>query len=425
MLAIEPAPNKPKWRDWISKGLIFVLSLSLFMEGGARVALSIHPLRRRIVGYDNSSYRLQWIKIHQEHGREWNGPHAIYHPTRGWTLKPAITDMRVFDGTILNSNSKGVRGKTEYEYQRTAGKHRIVVLGDSFTFGAEVPDEETYSYHLASALPNTEVLNLGVQGYGHDQMLLYLKEEGVKYRPDVVMLGFTYVDVYRNIWSFYAYAKPKFELTSGGLRLTNVPVPTPDRVLAREPYRSKALDLLVILRAKLRWNLGENEAEARNLTRALLDEIIATTRSIGATPVFVYLPVGEEIQPFRAQYLAYSPSVEEREQFLRDYCQNRGIPCVLLGPRFREEAKRGVHLLPPQGLFGHWTPEAHRIAAQEIKDFLVKDNLIQISSTPDAGVRYHVGRARHQSGSRWTPRPLSMAKPSPARRGGGVDDAGD
>jgi hypothetical protein len=288
--------------------------------------------------------------------------------------------MRVFDGTILSSNSNGLRGNTEYEYRRTAGKQRIVVLGDSFTFGSEVSDAETYVHNLESALPNTEVLNLGVQGYGQDQMLLYLEEEGVKYHPDVVILGFTYIDIYRCIWSFDAYAKPKFKLVSGSLQLTNVPVPPPERVLAREPYRSKALDLLVMLREKVCWSLGKNETEARDLTRALLDEIIATTRSIGAVPVLVYLPVGEEIEPFPRRYMAltaYSPSVAEREQYLHGYCQGRSIPCLFLGPRFREEAKRGVHLIPPQNLWGHWTPQAHRLAAQEIKDFLLRNKLIQ------------------------------------------------
>jgi hypothetical protein len=98
--------------------------------------------------------------------------------------------VAVFDGKTLNSNSKGLRGKAEHEYQRTAGKRRILVLGDSFTFGEEVSDDETFPHYLESALPNTEVVNFGVQGYGHDQMLLCLKEEGVKYYPDIVILDF-------------------------------------------------------------------------------------------------------------------------------------------------------------------------------------------------------------------------------------------
>jgi hypothetical protein len=39
-------------------------------------------------------------------------------------------------------------------------------------------------------LPHTEVINMGVHGYGHDQMLILFGEEGVKYEPDIVILGF-------------------------------------------------------------------------------------------------------------------------------------------------------------------------------------------------------------------------------------------
>jgi hypothetical protein len=356
---LKPIRNKPKWKDWIAQALLFVISLGLFMEGGTRLALWSGWLRHRILGYDNSSYRLQWIVLHRIH-LEWTGPYAIYHPTRGWTLKPDIKDLTIFDRKTLNSNSKGLRGKAEYEYQRTAGKRRILVFGDSFTFGEEVSDDETYPHHLESALPNTEVLNFGMQGYGHDQMLLYLKEEGVKYHPDIVILGFAYLDIYRNLWTFFAYAKPKFELVSGRLELTNVPVPTPDRVLAQEPYRPKALDLAVILRDKFLWTVGKTDTEARNLTAPIFDAIVATTRSMGAVPVFVEMPVMEEIDDA-------SDSLTRREQFLNTYCKDRGVACLFLRPRFRQEIKRGAKLKSK----GHWDPEEHRLAAEQITDFLL------------------------------------------------------
>ena len=288
--------NEPKRQAWGAKLLILVFSLLICMEGGSRLVLSISALRRRASGFDNTSYRLQWIKLRREQ-RDWTGPFAIYHPTRGWALRADIQDMKVFDGTALNTNSKGLRGKAEHSYQRISGRQRILVLGDSFTFGAEVADNETYAHYLESHIPSTEVLNFGVQGYGHDQMLLYLKEEGLKYHPDLVILGFTYIDIYRNIENFFAYAKPEFKLVSGNLVLTNVPVPTPEHVLAQEFFRPKSLDVLMILKEKVRWRLGENEADARMVTRRLLGEIVRLTRSIGAVPVFVYLPVNEEIEP--------------------------------------------------------------------------------------------------------------------------------
>jgi hypothetical protein len=377
---LQAVPETAKPSRWVSKFLLCVITLAVFMEGGSRLVLSITRLRQRVTGFDDSSYRLQWIRLHRIH-QEWTGKYAIYHPTRGWTLKPDIKELPVFGKKILNSNSKGLRGKAEYQYERATGKQRIVVLGDSFTFGEEVSDDETYSYDLQASLPGTEILNLGVQGYGHDQMLMYLKEEGVKYHPDVVVVGFAYLDIYRNIESFFAYAKPRFELASEGLQLTNVPVPTPEHVLAEEAYRPKSLDLMMILREKLRWSLGKNEVEARDVSRRLLDQIVATTRSIGATPVFVYLPVYEEIQPLpKSAYLltASSPPVEEREKYLNDFCQERDLPCLFLRSRFREEVRKGANF----NAAGHWNAEAHNLAAQEIKDFLLRCNLIPTGSTP-------------------------------------------
>jgi hypothetical protein len=382
MPAIKRVSKNPKQQGWISKALLFVVSLLVFMEGGSRMALSINPVRRRITSFDDSSYRLQWIRLHRIH-EEWTGVFSVYHPVRGWALRANLKDMHVLDGTILNTNSKGIRGRTECEYQRTPGKQRIVVLGDSFTFGAEVADDQTFSHFLESTLPNTEVLNLGVQGYGHDQMLLYLKEEGVKYHPDIVILGFTYIDLYRNIENFFAFAKPRFKLGSDGLELTNVPVPTPEHVLAVEPYRPKALDILEILHQKLRWSLGENERDAREVTRLLLGEIIATTRSIGAVPIFVYLPINEEIEPFpQFSLTSNSPPVPEREKYLQGICEEQRIACLFLRPRFREEVAKGVDLNPRH----HWNAKAHLVGGEEIKNFLLSNKLIQNSPNASASV---------------------------------------
>jgi hypothetical protein len=360
-------------RAWVGKLLILVFTALVCLEGGSRIVFAINPLRRRATGFDDASYRLQWIKLHREQ-RDWTGPFAIYHPRRGWALKSGIREMRVFDGTILNTNSKGLRTATEYNYLHTADKQRIIVLGDSFTFGAEVTDDQTYSHYLESHIPNIEVLNLGVQGYGHDQMLMYLKEEGIKYHPDMVILGFTYIDIYRNIESFFAYAKPRFKVLPGGLQLTNVPVPTPEQVLASEPYRPKSLDMLLIMKEKLRWALGKNEADAQEATERLLHELIKTTRSIGAVPVFVYLPVNEEIEPFREFGITTnSPAVTVREQYLHGICDKEKVPCLFLGKRFHEEVEKGVDLHPR----GHWNAAAHSVAGEEIKNFLSKSGLVR------------------------------------------------
>jgi len=376
---VEPGATKSKPLGWPVKLLISVVWLALLLEVAPRLFLATNLImhqrvRRAVFGDDNSSWRLYWVVLHRVH-EEWTGKYSTYHPTRGWAVMPDIKNMTPFGkGKFVNTNSKGLRGNTEYEYARTPGKQRILVLGDSFTFGTDVSDDETYSHDLESALPNTEVLNLGVQGYGQDQMLLYLKEEGVKYHPDIVILGFAYMDTNRNLWKFFAFAKPKFEAAPEGLKLTNVPVPTPEQILAEEPYRSKALDFAIILREKIRWKLGINEREAKELTTPILNEIVANTRSIGAVPVFVYLPAYEEVDDL-------SDSISERERYLYDYCQVRNLACLFLRPRFREETKKGAKL---ESRF-HWTADMHKMAAEEIANFLVARGLVQGAPAPANG----------------------------------------
>jgi hypothetical protein len=370
----SPQGTKSRWGRVFLKTVLSVVWLVALLEIAPRLFFATNlvmhqSVRRALLGNDDSSWRLFWIVAHRQH-EEWTGKYSIYHPVRGWAVMPNVRNMTPFGkGKLVNSNSKGLRGSDEYSYLRTPGKQRILVLGDSFTFGTDVADNETYSHYLQSSLPNAEVLNLGVQGYGQDQTLLYLQEEGVKYHPDVVVLGFMFMDTYRNLWNFFAFAKPKFEMTPVGLKLTNVPVPTPEQVQAREPYRSKAWDIAFILREKVRWSLGENEKEAMQLTRPILDQIVSTTRAIGAIPVFVYMPAYEEVDDL-------SQSMSPHEQYLNAFCKEQGIACMFLRPRFRREALNGVKL---ESRF-HWTPEMHRMAAGEIENFLLQQGLVKKSA---------------------------------------------
>jgi hypothetical protein len=257
-----------------------------------------------------------------------------------------------------------LRGRREIPYEKPAGVRRVLVLGDSFTFGQDVSDDETYCHQLERLLPGAEVLNLGVHGYGHDQMLLYLQEEGAKYRPDVVLLGFLYDDMERNLVGFRDYAKPRFEQRDGRLELRNVPVPPPEQMLRQEPYRSKFLDLWTILRARWDWRSGTAEASMKRLTLAILDEIASAARAAGAQPVFAYLPVwGEHVKTD----LALTP----RETFFFDYCRERGIPSIRLQQFFASRLRAGANFRR----YGHWGALEHQVAAEGLAASLVEQGL--------------------------------------------------
>jgi hypothetical protein len=343
--------------------VLYLLGVFLLFEGVARLALSSDAFFQRIALQDDSSWRLRWIRKHAQQGEIFY-QFDVYHPTRGWAVKPNVRGASAFPGKVLCSNSRGLRGEREHAYEKPPGAHRILLLGDSFTFGDEVSDAETYAALLQEMLPETEVINLGVHGYGHDQMLIYFEEEGVKYQADLVILGFVYIDMTRNLLAFRDFAKPRFVLDDGQLSLRDSPVPTPEAVLGGEFCRLKVIDLLEIVRQSIRWRSGANQHEQRSVTEAILARLAMRVKSTGGVPVFVYLPMPEDMAP--------GSGLNVREQALFDLCQRLDIRFLSLRPTFVDTPAKMRTLF----LTYHWSPEGHRRAASGLRDGLRASDLL-------------------------------------------------
>jgi hypothetical protein len=343
--------------------LIYAAGVLVLAEGFSRVILEWPPVFRRVARRDDISWRLEWVRRHAS-GPGATFPFDVYHPTRGWTLRPGLRDLPVFSGKILSSNSAGMRGDQEYSEAKPAGMRRLLLLGDSFTFGESVSDAETYARQLSDLLPRLEVLNLAVHGYGNDQMLLALREDGLRYHPDLVVLGFVHEDVERNVLGFRDFAKPRFVLSRGELVLTNTPVPTPGEVLEAEAWRSRLADLFSLIAHAGRLKTGLVRREAEEMTRALLGKIAESARSSGAVPLFLYLPVHTEI-------LDREERPTPGEAFLQSACGPAEVRCLSLRPYLSR------HLIP--GTFPvkapHWAPQIHRAAAEAIRDYLLSSGL--------------------------------------------------
>lgn len=106
----------------------------------------------------------------------------------------------------VRTNSRGVRTDREIPYEKPPGVFRIVGLGDSFTLGYEVDVNDTYLNQLEVALrakgySQVEVVNLAVSGFGTAEELITLREEGFKYSPDMVILGYFINDIDNNMTS--------------------------------------------------------------------------------------------------------------------------------------------------------------------------------------------------------------------------------
>ena len=98
--------------------------------------------------------------------------------------------------TTFRTNTRGLRDK-EYTLTKTDGVSRIVIIGDSFTWGWGVNDDEIYTERLEAMLSNTETINLGVTAYSLSQEISYFQREGLRYNPDILMVGFYLDDIIR------------------------------------------------------------------------------------------------------------------------------------------------------------------------------------------------------------------------------------
>jgi lysophospholipase L1-like esterase len=87
-------------------------------------------------------------------------------------------------------NNLGLRGG-DVAVPKPPGTRRILCLGDSFTFGEGVREDDAWPQRLGRALgPSTQVINAGIQGYDLDAEMAYLYLYGRKLAPDVVILAF-------------------------------------------------------------------------------------------------------------------------------------------------------------------------------------------------------------------------------------------
>lgn len=146
---------------------------------------------------------------------------VAYDERLGWIPKQGAEGTKNIWGTRVTIGKNGCRSNGS-----TASASPILSVGDSFTFGDEVNDNETWPAHLQQIL-SRRVVNAGVFGYGLDQSVLraetILRE---KNNIDVLIVGMIADDINRcelacrNAW------KPYFKIDKQGkLVLANVPVP--------------------------------------------------------------------------------------------------------------------------------------------------------------------------------------------------------
>jgi lysophospholipase L1-like esterase len=111
--------------------------------------------------------------------------------------KDLVFEMNVRDPLV---NAEGLRDY-EYEIPKPSNTIRILIVGDSITYGHSLPQASSFPKQLEELLRKDsdgvryEVMNFGVGGYNTLQELALYKLKGAKFEPDLVLIGYALNDV--------------------------------------------------------------------------------------------------------------------------------------------------------------------------------------------------------------------------------------
>jgi lysophospholipase L1-like esterase len=114
-----------------------------------------------------------------------------YSPTRGRQNEVRRIERAEF-AVDVRLNALGFRER-QLPSPKPSGVLRVIALGDSFTQGYGVEEDEAWPRRLEAALDarhpgRYQVVNLGVPGTNPRDHLSHLRDPGLAYEPDVVLV---------------------------------------------------------------------------------------------------------------------------------------------------------------------------------------------------------------------------------------------
>jgi hypothetical protein len=361
------------WRT--SPVIVTTASLALIAIHRPAVHQPLGPYAERIVSRAQTT-RLNWIDAEREERGYYEtvSRSTRIGPSPLWALHergdldlgldetPAVVetnDLRsfvllpgaeiVYRGAELQTNRWGLRDR-EYDKVKPAGVYRVALLGSSYTMGLGVEGEETFE-NVTEDLLNRElagrgyeryeILNFAVSGYG-DLQTMYVAERVVpEFQPDVVIHVLhpgesrRIVNRLRLVLDSGAEIEDEHAYLTRVLRASGGRAGLPPEEFAHRlgPHRD----------ALVRWALQRE---------------VAASRSHGALPVFVLLPLTTR---------DFEPSEERRIfELVRDA---GGLPMIL------SDAYRGASLerIILTQADHHPNPLGHRLIAEGLYTLLLEN----------------------------------------------------
>jgi hypothetical protein len=258
----------------------------------------------------------------------------------GWSNRPDLLTTRI------NAAGEKWRIRTDQNGQRLIAQnpqagHRILILGDSLSFGEGIDIEDRFDVKVLSSLPGVRVINTGTMGYGTDQEYVVFRNwKHILESGDTVLIVLNrsdYFDVLRR--RFVGRAKPYFEKVDGSFVLR----PPPITLWERWSEWSRVASVVArFIEPTVPENL--DPGQSIEIIRFILGRI-REEMPLGVRVVLAH----QGTHDFLAPNLGLSSAI---------FCQFADV-CIELDDVLSADP---VHLLPD----GHWSASGHAAVAQAL-----------------------------------------------------------
>ena len=148
---------------------------------------------------------IRWIAPQDvRHEYREGGSIGVPDPRLGHVYRPgAVSAVHAPEFSVeYRINAEGLRDETAHPSPRSQGSQRILVLGDSFAFGAGNAYDKIWPVLLEQQLlqrgHQVDVVKAGVSAYDTAKEALYLERLFPRYEPDIVLLAFLPNDLFTN-----------------------------------------------------------------------------------------------------------------------------------------------------------------------------------------------------------------------------------
>lgn len=322
----------------------------------------------------------------------------------GWKLQPNL--HRVFHSpdfeTKLITNERGFRDKL-HNYEKSNGTFRIVGLGDSFLFGWGVDFKDTVLFNLQKILAldgittkKIETINLGVAGYNISQYYKILQLEGIKYKPDLVILFF-YVDDWKEDSSYdyqgvtkdgFLHSQDRFSFDS--IRSVLLPFRiflkrnSQLYILVRDHFNATLKRKKIMAIPEIMLYRKDNDFFRRfSFTSSLIKEIRDfSEKNIGSRFIVCFIPDKIQVRESFRELVTKAYGINNNDydwlqpqRIMANFCAENNIFLLDLTPAFSEREKNTPLYFSRVDI--HWNKLGHLLAAEEICKYIRKRQIIR------------------------------------------------